>query len=118
MTTEAMRLVLEVFCDEHESCSVCPLASPVCRCGCGTHFCNKKHGKYEMTDDEITAAYAVAFQVDKSNLDAVEVVRCVDCAKGRKSAKDTRLHFVWCEKWDNIMRYCDFCSFGERKGND
>lgn len=57
ISVDDMRRALEVFC-EGNHCHACPLCEPVCRCGYGTHF-----GKdYDMTDDEIRAAYKVVFK--------------------------------------------------------
>ncbi len=48
--------------------------------------------------------------------DVSEVVRCKDCTKGliREGAK---FPILWCKKWENIMTFDDFCSYGVRKGN-
>ena len=60
MTIEKMREELDEYCC-NRICSRCPLCSPVCRCGCGVHFLTKTDDRYEMSDEEIEAAYAVAF---------------------------------------------------------
>ena len=51
-------------------------------------------------------------------IDAVPVVRCRDCKNGRDSEGGRKFDFVWCEKWHNVMRGCDFCSFGKRRGGE
>lgn len=58
---EDMRRALDEFC-EGKNCDGCPLDKPVCRCGCGTHFSHKWGGSYDMTDDEIRAAYKIVFK--------------------------------------------------------
>ena len=47
--------------------------------------------------------------------DVAEVVRCEGCKHSYTKNRpcDTAL-FRWCRKWDNIVRDCDFCSYGER----
>lgn len=42
--------------------------------------------------------------------DVVKVVRCKDCQK----SYEIPLNFRWCDKWKNIFREHDYCSFGER----
>lgn len=37
------------------------MKSPVSRCGCGTHFLDKRGGEFTMSDEEIESAYAIAF---------------------------------------------------------
>lgn len=59
---EEMRNALFAYCDTKPCCEACALDAPVCRCGCGTHFLIKNAGRYVMTDDEIRAAYKVAFK--------------------------------------------------------
>ena len=61
ISVDEMRKALDEFC-YGKRCSKCPLDVPVCRCGCGTHFLNREYGRYEMSDDEIRAAYKVAFK--------------------------------------------------------
>ena len=53
----------------------------------------------------------------KSKEKFAEVVLCKDCKKATKPER-TKLEFVWCSKWKNVMEYCDFCSYGERKTNE
>lgn len=53
--------------------------------------------------------------VELPTADVVEVVRCKDCNKGFKRNEESRLNIYYCDKWKNIMRDCDFCSYGERK---
>ena len=62
VSVEEMRSALESFCDTKHICSECALEFPGCRCGCGTHFKSRKNAdEYDMTDDEIRAAYKIAF---------------------------------------------------------
>lgn len=61
ISVDDMRRALYDFCED-KSCDVCPLNSPVCRCGCDTHFLEKISGRYCMTDDEIRDAYKVVFK--------------------------------------------------------
>lgn len=60
------RLWLSDFCRRHD-CSECILIFPTCRCGCGTHFLAMKDGAYEMTDEEIHLAYALATTVEEKD---------------------------------------------------
>lgn len=61
ITVEDMRKKLKNYCiDMH--CGDCKLHSPVCRCGNNTHFMNKDNtGNYEMSDEEIKAAFNIIF---------------------------------------------------------
>lgn len=43
--------------------------------------------------------------------DVVEVLRCKDCRHCSKPP--SKLSLVWCTKWGNIMKPCDFCSYGK-----
>jgi len=63
MTDLEKRKALAEFCKGRRCYSdKCPLRGKTCRCGCGTHFLVKNSsGKYEMTEDEINAAYAIVF---------------------------------------------------------
>lgn len=63
-TTLDKRCWLDSFCNG-KSCPNCILEKPVCRCGCGTHFLTKNGEKYEMTDEEINLAYALAKTTEK-----------------------------------------------------
>lgn len=49
-------------------------------------------------------------EVDNT-VDVVEVVRCKDCRK----SYERPLNLYWCDKWKNVFRGHDYCSFGERK---
>lgn len=49
--------------------------------------------------------------------DVVEVVRCRDCKHGWKKNESSKLNIYQCDKWKNIMRDCDFCSYGVRKSD-
>lgn len=46
-------------------------------------------------------------------VDAMEVVRCKECRNARES--NTQIGLKWCNRFSNIMRDFDFCSFGERR---
>ena len=46
-----------------------------------------------------------------------DVVRCKDCEHGWKKNESSKLNIYQCDKWENIMRDCDFCSLGERRNN-
>ena len=62
ISDEEMRDELNNFCTG-KSCSECPLKFPFCRCGNGTHFKHRySDGRYEMSEDEIKAAYTIAFK--------------------------------------------------------
>lgn len=50
--------------------------------------------------------------------DVAPVVRCKDCKKSFKKNKESKLNIFWCDKWKNIMRGDDFCSYGERKDGE
>ena len=54
-------------------------------------------------------------KVEGMLVDLVLVVRCKDFEKGFEKKQKSKLSFVWCAKWRNIMRPCDFCSYGERR---
>lgn len=61
---------------------------------------------------------------DAPAVDAVPVVRCKDCEYHRPiNRKDTYENLfvdgcVWCLEHDDGMRADDFCSYGERRGNE
>lgn len=56
------RKALFVFCNRYILCSEgCPLAGDVCQCGRGKYFTSAPGTDGYMTDDEIIAAYAIAF---------------------------------------------------------
>lgn len=60
-TVEDMRKKLKNYCSDMR-CRDCKLHSPVCRCGNNTHFMNKDNtGNYEMSDEEIKAAFNIVF---------------------------------------------------------
>lgn len=54
--------------------------------------------------------------VDAPAVDAVEIVRCKNCTRSNIRT-NSKIPLVWCEKWDNIMRFDDFCCYGVRKGD-
>jgi hypothetical protein len=49
--------------------------------------------------------------------DVIPVIRCKDCNQSFQRYDHTLsyLQLWWCDKWKNIMRGCDYCSFGERR---
>lgn len=51
-------------------------------------------------------------------INAATNMYCKDCKHSYTKNRpcDTAL-FRWCRKWDNIVRDCDFCSYGELKTN-
>lgn len=62
MTMEEKRQALDELCREYTMCSEgCPLAGDVCQCGRGKYFTKPVGASTYMTDDEINAAYAIAF---------------------------------------------------------
>ena len=46
-------------------------------------------------------------------VDAVEVVRCKDCKLTARTKSQLKILY-WCNKFGNVMRPDDYCSFGER----
>ena len=57
------RRKLDEFCDKYNYGNKCPLNYPACRCGCATHFLRKREdGTYEMSDEEINAAYYLVIE--------------------------------------------------------
>lgn len=70
MTVEEKRKKLDKFCTTQLSCSGCPLKAPVCKCGCGYYFPIGPGEAGYMTDDEINAAYEVAFSVESAIADS------------------------------------------------
>lgn len=48
-------------------------------------------------------------------VDAMDVVRCKSCTH---HCKDSKMPLAMCEKWGNITRDDDFCSYGEREEHD
>lgn len=69
MTVEEKREKLDAFCSGR-TCGDCPLKSPVCKCGCGHYFTYEPGSGAYMTDDEINAAYDVAFPVESAVADS------------------------------------------------
>lgn len=63
-TAKGKRSWLSHFCSGR-MCHECILNRPTCRCGCGTYFTTMKDGAYEMTDEEIHLAYALAKTTEK-----------------------------------------------------
>lgn len=67
--------------------------------------------------EEHTANDIIMMIKTAPTVDAVEVVRCRECIKGFRKTEKSKLNIYWCDKWRNIMRDCDFCSYGERRTN-
>ena len=53
---------------------------------------------------------------DLPSADVVEVVRCKDCR--HNGSIDTDCPFGWKDKKFNMPKLNDYCSYGERKGNE
>ena len=53
-------------------------------------------------------------------VDAVEVVRCKDCKKFGDISPytGTKFDFKFCNKFGNVTKETDFCSYGERRADD
>lgn len=47
-------------------------------------------------------------------IDAVQVVRCKDCAKSRPDGNDESV-WLWCRRVHGLTRKNDFCPYGERR---
>lgn len=63
ISVEEMRHKLTRFCNNYDDCDHCVLYDTVYRCGYGTHFLTtKRDGSYDMSDEEIKDAYAIAFK--------------------------------------------------------
>lgn len=66
ISVEEMRKNLVHFCEQCVNCKSCVLCSPNSRCGCGVHFLTTKvDGSFDMSDQEIKDAYAIAFGSSK-----------------------------------------------------
>jgi hypothetical protein len=59
---------------------------------------------------------SVQLMMEAPAVDAVVVVRCKDCVWGIVSARNPLIK--WCNKHATHFRDNDFCSYGERRGND
>lgn len=70
MTVEEKREKLDVFCNTQQLCNSCPLKAPVCKCGCGYYFTIGPGEEGYMTDDEINAAYEIAFPAEPAIADS------------------------------------------------
>ena len=67
---------------------------------------------------DIMAVSTIAI-VNAPTVDAVEVVRCKDCKHWCYEYDDVGLCVTDVPDIDGVQRYADdFCSYGERKGND
>lgn len=69
-----------------------------------------------MADVRLIDANAYEYPGDLIHMptvDAVPVVRCLECKKCCN--RESKLGIHWCDKWGNVVRDMDFCSFGERK---
>ena len=63
--------------------------------------------------ETVLAAGVYATIENAPPVEAVEVVRCKECKNYRD--RESKLGIHWCDKWGNLVRDMDFCSFGERK---
>lgn len=61
MTINEMRAALDFYCNKRSCYGGCPLSGEVCRCGRGAYFTGEPGDSAYMTDDEIVAAYDIAF---------------------------------------------------------
>ena len=66
-----------------------------------------------LSEDAIQGMNTVLDLIDKSpTIDAVEVVRCKDCKRGKPV---TICDYTACEYLETVMPNSGFCSYGERK---
>ena len=71
------RKALDEFCNKYKMCfEGCPLAGDVCQCGCGKYFTRAPGTDAYMTDDEINAAYAIAYPDDGPHIKDSGKGRC------------------------------------------
>ena len=75
----------------------------------------ENHQKGEIEDWEFDSI--INYLDGAPTINTVEIVHCEGCRHSYTKNRpcDTAL-FRWCRKWDNIVRDCDFCSYGEQKG--
>ena len=59
---------------------------------------------------------ATGLLLAEPTVDAVEVVRCKDCA--RADLYSNRPSYLFCMEHHRLVEKDDFCSYGERKEND
>lgn len=76
-------------------------------CQCAIKMCNCKVAEASEGAEECENYLPIA--------DVAEVVRCKDCVKSFERKDKSNLNICFCDKWKNIMRAYDYCSFGERK---
>ncbi len=68
--------------------------------------------------DKSSGAFEALYRLRLSpTVDAVEVVRCKDCKLTSRTKNQPKILY-WCNKFGNVMRPDDYCSFGERKEGD
>ena len=63
--------------------------------------------------------YVMFHEIDNAPIiDAVQVVRCKDCANCLHYDDETESEWLWCTINTRPTAEEDFCSFGERKGGE
>ena len=78
-----------------------------------SEICRALHSAY--SNGFCKAIYAVGRKEPAA--DVVEVVRCKDCQRygNINYHTGTRFDFKFCNKFGNVTRENDFCSYGERR---
>ena len=90
-----------------------------------TDYIRRRKVEFELCGGNLPEKYKAFVRrvLNDKNLvpaaDVAEVVHCEGCKHSYTKNRpcDTAL-FRWCRKWDNIVRDCDFCSYGERRGDN
>ena len=79
--------------------------------------CRLLIGEREVHIIDIACHFAEQCGGHKNKADYAEVVRCKDCKNYCKvdTLKGKILDFHWCNKFRNITKEDDFCSYGERR---
>lgn len=65
-------------------------------------------------DDHLLYAVGTGTIMRMPTIDAVQVVRCKDCAWGRPDG-DYESVWLWCRRVHGLTRKNDFCPYGERR---
>lgn len=112
MLINEMRKRLDAFCEDHTCHLNCPLSGPVCRCGRGGYFTHEPGDPAYMEDEEIVAAYNIAFPTKASIKDSGErttfetgAVRDMHIGKGRMDLLP----------WEAIVEVSKHCEEGALK---
>ena len=85
------------------------------------HFLFEWYGKLPCSEEDKciqrTIKRCMGEMDNAPTVDAVEVVRCEKCKHYTNYENYTykKLGFWWCNKFGNITKLDDFCSYGERK---